>query len=329
MSALASSQSPALSVAFSAAWPLPWRERDADSRRVIGSQLVALGIVIVLGIVIPLIELPERLREVREVVAMTRITLAPAVPKPMPPPEPPRVLPLEVPADAPIAPQRVAQPPLPTQRQVAIATPTAVPPAAPRRDTAVDAGLAALDDAFADLRAPDARSLRATNTATSATQGPARADRAALGANQGRRAMALDASPGRVGDVALNGRTETRVAAPVAAAGAARGSSDARTQPGGRQRSLEEIWRVFDANKGRLFALYQSALVQAPGLAGKIVLELVIEPDGSVQRVRVVSSEIDQPALVEQVTQRVRGFRFEAKDVTRTTVTYPVHFLPG
>jgi hypothetical protein len=29
------------------------------------------------------------------------------------------------------------------------------------------------------------------------------------------------------------------------------------------------------------------------------------------------------------VTQRVRGFRFEAKDVTRTTVTYPVHFLPG
>ena len=329
MSALASSQSQGWSPALPSAWPLPWRERDADVRRAIGSQLVALAIVIVCGIVIPLVDLPERIREVREVVAMTRITLAPAVPKPMPPPEPPQVLPMEVPADAPVAPQRVVQPAVVNQRQVATTTPTAVPPAAPRRDTAVDAGLAALDDAFADLRAPDARSLRAATTATSATQGPARADRAALGANQGRRSLALDASPGRVGNVALDGRTETRVAAPVNAGGAARGSSDARPQPGGRQRSLEEIWRVFDANKGRLFALYQSALVQAPGLAGKIVLELVIEPDGSVQRVRVVSSEIDQPALVEQVTQRVRGFRFEAKDVTRTTVTYPVHFLPG
>ncbi len=314
--------------ALATAYPLPWREVDADSRRAFVSQLSALGIVIVLGIVIPLIDLPERIREVREVVAMTRITLAPPVPKLMPPPEPPRVLPVEVPADAPIAARAVAQP-----KQVATAVPTVtsrpVVAPAPRRDTAVDASVAALDDAFADMRAPDTRSLRATNSASTPTNGPARADRAALGANQGRRAMALDGSPGRVGNVALGARAETRVAAPVAPAGSARGTADSRTQAGGRQRSLEEIWRVFDANKGRLFALYQSALVQSPGLAGKIVLELVIEPDGSVQRVRVMSSEIDEPALVEQVTQRVRGFRFEAKNVTRTTVTYPVHFLPG
>ena len=50
-----------------------------------------------------------------------------------------------------------------------------------------------------------------------------------------------------------------------------------------------------------------AALTLTPGLSGKIVLELVIAPDGSVQRVRVVSSEIDDPTLVEQVTGRVRA----------------------
>lgn len=315
-----------MSTAYATAFPLPWREVDTDRRRALGSQAIALGIVIVLGVVIPFIDLPQRIREVREVVAMTRITLSAPIPKPMPPPEPPRVLPMEVPTDVPVTSVPQVQP-----RQVAIATPrpATTVPAAPQRDTAVDASVAALDDAFADLRAPDSRSLRATSTASAATNGPARADRAMLGANQGRRAMALDASPGRVANVALGSRSETRVAAPPATDGA-RGAADARAAAtGGRQRSLEEIWRVFDANKGGLFALYQAALVQAPGLAGKIVLELVIEPDGSVRSVRVVSSEIDQPSLVDQVTRRVRGFRFEPKNVTRTTVTYPVHFLPS
>ena len=307
------------------AYPLPWRLPEHEWRRSISMQLGAIALVLVLGVVIPLVDVPQQIRAVRDAVTMTRITLVPPAAKPVPPPPPEQVRqPREV------APANSATPrPLQAPRE----RPPAVLPVVPARtpvDRSADAGVAALDDAFADMRAPDARTLRAAATASASTVGPARSDRALLGANQGRRAMALDAAPGAVGNVALAGRTQTRVAAPPTAL-TARGGSATSAANGvalGRQRSLEEIRRVFDANKGALFALYQAALTRAPGLSGKIVLELVISPDGRISRVSVVSSEIAQPELVEQVANRVRAFHFDAKDVGVTTVTYPVHFLP-
>ncbi len=311
------------------AYPLPWRLPENEWRRSVAMQLGAVALVLVLGVIIPLVDVPKQIRAVRDAVTMTRITLAPPVPKPVPPPLPPPPVkqaqqpdPLPQPVNAP-APQPARVIPR------TVAPPQPLPQRAPVDRTA-DAGVAALEDAFADMRAPDARTLRAAATASNSTIGPARADRALLGANQGRRAMALDAAPGAVGNVALAGRTETRVSAPPAAKAARGGTSSSATgTPPGRQRSLEEIRRVFDANKGTLFGLYQAALLDSPSLSGKIVLELVITPDGRVERVRVVSSEIAEPSLVEQVANRVRSFRFDAKDVGVTTVTYPVHFLPS
>ena len=316
------------------AYPLPWRLPESEWRRSIAVQSGAIALVLVLGVIIPLVDLPQQIRAVRDAVTMTRITLAPAAPKPVPPPPPPPLQQTQQPDVLP-EPVNTLRPQLTQLQPARIAPRTAVPPQpAPQRppvDSTADAGVAALEDAFADMRAPDARTLRAAATASAATQGPTRADRALLGANQGRRAMALDAAPGAVGNVALAGRSTTRVIAPPAAQGARGGTTSNASggPPAGRQRSLEEIRRVFDANKGTLFGLYQAALLDAPGLSGKIVLELVISPDGHVERVWVVSSEIAQPSLVEQVTNRVRSFRFDPKDVGVTTVTYPVHFLPS
>lgn len=94
-------------------------------------------------------------------------------------------------------------------------------------------------------------------------------------------------------------------------------------------RSREEIEMVFDQNKGAIYALYNRALRGDPSLQGKMVLELTIQPNGSVSACRVVSSELDAPEFQRQLVQRVLLFRFAAKDVAPVTTTKPLDFFPS
>jgi protein TonB len=64
-------------------------------------------------------------------------------------------------------------------------------------------------------------------------------------------------------------------------------------------------------------------------LLGKIVLELVIEPDGSVSECRVVSTELDDKKMITKLVRRVQLFDFGERDVAVTKISYPVHFLPS
>jgi TonB family protein len=127
----------------------------------------------------------------------------------------------------------------------------------------------------------------------------------------------------------LAARTTTQVENPMegiapAGAGASRtGSSDRAS------RSREEIELVFDRNKGAIFALYNRALRQNPALEGKLVLNLTIEPDGTVSFCEVVSSELGDPELEQKLVQRVLLFQFEAKDVEVITTTKPIDFFPA
>ncbi len=93
-------------------------------------------------------------------------------------------------------------------------------------------------------------------------------------------------------------------------------------------RSIEEVRRVFDANKGAIFSIYNRALRKDPTLLGKIVLELVIEPDGTVSACEVLTSELQSEELITRVVRRVQLFDFGEKDVAATKISYPVHFLP-
>jgi hypothetical protein len=93
-------------------------------------------------------------------------------------------------------------------------------------------------------------------------------------------------------------------------------------------RSIEEIRRVFDANKGAIFSIYNRALRKDPTLLGKVVLELVIQPDGTVSACEVLASELQNDELVARVVRRVQLFNFGERDVAVTRISYPVHFLP-
>jgi TonB family protein len=130
------------------------------------------------------------------------------------------------------------------------------------------------------------------------------------------------------GGSGIAGRDTTRVASPVAGIGPAGGAS--RSGSSGRaSRSREEIELVFDKNKGAIFALYNRALRRDPSLEGKLVLRLTIDPNGVVSFCEIVSSELGDEELERKLVQRVKMFRFEARDVEAITTTKPIDFFPA
>lgn len=132
------------------------------------------------------------------------------------------------------------------------------------------------------------------------------------------------------GGAGLQARNTTQVESPVEGFGVAGGAAVERTGESNRgSRSREEIERVFDRNKGAIYALYNRALRLDPSLEGKVVLRLTIAPNGSVTACEVVSSELGDSDLEQKLVQRVLLFQFEAKDVEAITTTKPIDFFPA
>ncbi|NNC77576.1 MAG: TonB family protein [Woeseiaceae bacterium] len=132
------------------------------------------------------------------------------------------------------------------------------------------------------------------------------------------------------GGSGIAGRSTTQVASPVAGIGQnAAGGARREGTSGKASRSREEIELVFDKNKGAIFALYNRALRRDPSLEGKLVLRLTIAPNGQVTACEIVSSELDDSELEQRLVQRVRLFRFEARDVEPITTTKPIDFFPA
>ena len=98
----------------------------------------------------------------------------------------------------------------------------------------------------------------------------------------------------------------------------------------GPSRTDEEIQIVFDRYKSSFYRLYNRELRNDPTLQGQMVLQLTIEPDGSVSMCKLQSSDMDAPALAEQVVSRVLTINFGAKEgVAALTIVYPIDFLPA
>ena len=131
------------------------------------------------------------------------------------------------------------------------------------------------------------------------------------------------------GGTGLGDRSTTQVSSPVAGLGQSAGGARRSGSSGKASRSREEIELVFDRNKGAIFALYNRALRIDPSLEGKLVLRLTIAPSGEVTFCEIVSSELGDEDLERKLVQRIRMFRFEAKDVEAITTTKPIDFFPA
>ncbi len=131
------------------------------------------------------------------------------------------------------------------------------------------------------------------------------------------------------GGSGLAGRNTTAIESPVASVGQSGGGARRTGTSGKASRSREEIELVFDKNKGAIFALYNRALRMDPTLEGKLVLRLTIAPSGEVTFCEIVSSELGDLELERKLVQRIKLFRFEARDVEAITTTKPIDFFPA
>ena len=117
----------------------------------------------------------------------------------------------------------------------------------------------------------------------------------------------------------------------VGSGGGGGGAGGIASKGGGGKasRAIEDVRLVFERNKGSIYAIYNRALREEPGLQGKVVLKLSISPEGQVTEVRIESSDLKAPELEAKLLARIRQFDFGAKDVEVMVVSWPVDFLPS
>lgn len=305
-------------------YDLPWTlgsDQDKKFRRVLGTVLLVLG---VLSLVWPFIPVPEP--DPYDVTQIPpRIAQLLLEERPLPPPPPPKVEEAEPDNAEPEQvvevekePEPVPQPePVPDRKEIA-------------REQAQAAFLPFADD-LADLVDNELLIQVADNRTLSASVGGAvRNERSMITSKVGATSGGINtASLSRnTGGTRIAGRTTTRVDSSVAGIGPAGGARRSGSS-GKASRSREEIELVFDKNKGAIFALYNRALRRDPTLEGKLVLRLTIDPSGIVSFCEIVSSELDDEELERKLVQRVRMFRFAAKDVEPITTTKPIDFFPA
>lgn len=319
-------------------YDLPWtagEEEQARLRRMLKVSLIAL---IVLSLVVSFLPVPERpANEVQEIPKrLARLVVERQAPPPPPPPvvrdEPVEPVPVE---PEPVVEQRRVEPtPEPVVDNEPV-PPVPVDTTAQARERARTAGVLQFASQLSSLRAnADAAADRLERTGTAGPGEVAVAERSLITSRVGTASGGINtASLSRnTGGGGLGARTTTVVESPVEGIGfGPAGGAAQRTGDSAKgSRSREEIERVFDANKGRIFTLYNRALRENPALQGKVVLRLTISPDGRVSFCEVVSSELNDPELEKALVQRVLQFQFEARDdVESITTTKPIDFFPA
>lgn len=93
--------------------------------------------------------------------------------------------------------------------------------------------------------------------------------------------------------------------------------------------TAEEINRVVNAARSRLRACYQHEFNRNPNLAGKLVVQFVIDGSGGVKSSRTASGSSLRDSEVEGCVNRtIMGLKFPAKGGI-SNVRYPFGFTPG
>ena len=315
---------------------LPWSRAPGERGRIVGILVLTVVVFLPPALLIPGMELPERERaEVEEVPArLARLVAAPEVKKGseeqvlqtpelakgsdenlhLTPPSPPEVAELKKGSD-----EQVHQtPPTPLARRTAEQA----------RETASRSGLLAMKDRLASLRESPSEqaAAMAANVRTESGSKSAESDRPEVlkgsgGVEDGENPAAdVAVADHQVKKVEPTNEPEQQTVARA---------NTAAAEPSAGERAMSNIRKVFDAQKTALYSLYKRELRQDPTLEGKVLLELVIEPDGSVSACEVVSSELENPTLEQRIAMRVRMFNFGADSVERRKVRFPVDFLPG
>ena len=311
-------------------YELPWSTGRRQDRKFEKTAQIALGAMFALALIIALLPVPRS--DQNQVVEVPKRLAKLVLERPKPPPPPPVVE---------KAPEQKPEPPLATQVKEEPPKPKPKPEPQPEkqvdkteqaREKAKVAGLLPFAQQLAALRDDKTiERLDKTQLAGKVEGTQPLAERSLITSRVGTSsggintaALSRNTGGGGIGD-----RATTKVESPVESLAVAGGAAQRTGESNKAARSREEIERVFDVNKGSIYALYNRALRQNPALQGKVVLKLTIEPDGRVSSCEVVSSELGDKELEQKLVQRVLLFTFDKRDVERITTTKPIDFLPS
>lgn len=295
---------------------LPWSRAPGERWRFAGILILTALVFLPPALLIPSMDLPVRERaEVEEVPPrLARLVAVPEVKKGS------EEQVLQTP-EVHLTPELPSTSPVPTKA-------SAKQTAEQARETASRSGLLAMKDRLASLReSPSDRApAMAANVGQESGSGAPEPDPSKVLKGSG----GVEAGENPVTEVAVADHKVKKVEPKTEPAGQTIARADpASGKPSAGERAMSNIRKVFDAQKTVLYSLYKRELRQDPTLAGKVLLELVIEPDGSVSACEVVSSELENPTLEQRIAMRVRMFDFGADSVERRKVRFPVDFLPG
>jgi outer membrane biosynthesis protein TonB len=306
---------------------MPWSRGEEEDRRLRQSMLSSLAAAIAVAMILSMIALPvlERPEEIELPERMAKL-----VRKERTPPPPP--------IEQPTPPDEIPEPE-PEKELVEELVPDALPkmaetPQPDTREQVKSKGILAFRDSFAAQ----------ANVRPMAQLGSQARVRNSGGSSVGRpeRMMVTTSAPGSSGGINLanisrdfggGGGGMEGVAAGRVTSSIGGGDGPGRPLAGGGAsagRTDEEIQIVFDRYKAALYRLYNRELRKDPTLRGQLVLQLTIEPDGSVSVCELYSTDMNAPLLADQVVNRVRTFDFGAKeDIVAVTIIYPIDFLPA
>ncbi|MDH3336947.1 MAG: TonB family protein [Gammaproteobacteria bacterium] len=310
-------------------YELPWSAAAGQERKFQRLLGIVFLVTLALSLVWPFIPTPERdPNEVEEI--PPRIAKLLLEQKPPPPPPKPKEPEPEPEPEPEAEPEKVVENE-PEPEPEPIPEPEPVPDQAEIAREQAQAAFMPFAEDLADLVDQDLLDKVADDRPLSASVGQAaRNERSMITSKVGAASGGINTSTmsRNTGGTGIAGRSTTKVASPVAAVAPAGGARRTGTS-GKASRSREEIELVFDKNKGAIFSLYNRALRNDPSLEGKLVLRLTIAPNGAVTFCEVVSSELGDPDLERKLVQRIKLFRFEAKDVEPITTTKPIDFFPA
>jgi len=315
---------------------LPWAANAEQERRFRRQLLIFLGVALLIALILSVLPVPERdpaeLVEIPERYA--RLLIEQEAPPPPPPPpvvqeEPEPELPLEPETEQVV--EEIVEPEIIPEPEPE-PEPEPVDIVAEARERASVAGLLPFAEELASLRDAElTETLEANELAGPVAEAVPVNERSLIASNVGASSGGINTSTlsRNTGGSGIGSRTTTVVESPVEGFGPPGGAVTRAGESDLGSRSREEIERVFDRNKGAIYALYNRALRVDPTLQGKVVLRLTITPEGTVSFCEIVSSELGDPDLEERLVQRILLFQFEAKDVETVTTTKPIDFFPA
>jgi outer membrane biosynthesis protein TonB len=324
---------------------LPWSSSTAENKRFSKITLFVLVVTLICALWVNIVDIPEVSRIEKEKLPPQLARLIKAKPpepvkieKPKPKVEPKveeKPKPVEKKPDPPVKPKPkpVVKKPDPKPKPAPKPEPKPDPKVeiAKAKAKAKQSGLLAFQDDLANMR----KDLNLNNLAkTEAIKGggqQAKTERKRVGKvvegnSGGVNTGNLSTNIGAKGE--LSGRRNTEFVAPNEGVASLAAKQIEREDEVIGNRDLEDIRKIISDHKGAIYSLYRKALRKNPELEGKVTVQLVIEPDGSISLAKILESELNDPALEKRLLSRIRLISFSASNVTQTQLDYSFNFLP-